>query len=306
MKVLFVSSGRSGGTGIVVRNQGDSLKAAGIALDYYCINPGFAGYLSAVSGIRGKFREGGYDLIHAHYGLSAMAASLAGRYPLVVSLMGSDAFMSGAFRLMLRFLSRFRWDATIVKTEGMKRRLKMSAAEVIPNGVDTERFKPSAKPEARDRVGYSAKRKLILFASDPDRKEKNYSLAAEAVRLVNNPEADLKLLYDIPNSDMPLWLNAADLLLVTSFREGSPNIVKEAMACCCPIVSTDVGDVAAVMDGLAGCYITSADASDIALKIQKVLESGERTNGRERIMTLGLDAKKVAEEIISVYEKVVS
>ncbi len=306
MKVLFVSSGRSGGTGIVVRNQGESLKAAGIELDYYSINPGFSGYLAAMSGIRKRFREGGYDLIHAHYGLSALAASMAGRYPLVVSLMGSDVFMSGALRMMTRFLCRFRWDATIVKTEGMKRRLKISAAEIIPNGVDTERFKPSPNPEARISVGYSANRKLILFAADPGRKEKNYSLAAEAVRLLNDHEADLKVLYDIPNSEMPLWLNAADLLLVTSCREGSPNIVKEAMACCCPIVSTDVGDVSAMTESLAGCYITSDDASDIALKIHKVLESCERTNGRERIIALGLDAVNVAGKIISVYEKIVS
>ncbi|MCJ7448589.1 MAG: glycosyltransferase family 4 protein [Bacteroidales bacterium] len=304
MKVLFVSSGKSGNVGNVVRNQGESLKAAGIEIDYYIIKPGLSGYLSAIPDISKTFKRGNYDLAHAHYSLSGFAASLAGCSPLVVSLMGSDAFMSGFLRTITQFFYKYKWDTTIVKTRQMKELLRMKRAQIIPNGVDIERFKPITMTEARTHINYQSDKKIILFISDPNRTEKNYDLAKEATAIVHNNNIELKQIYNVPNAEVPYYLNAADVLLLTSKYEGSVNVVKEAMACNCPVVSTDVGDVKWMTGGIEGCYITSFEPEAVADKIKAALAFGKITNGRERIIELGLDSETIARRVVALYEEV--
>jgi len=307
VKVLFVSSGRNKKAGPIVSGQGESLKEAGIEVDYLLAGPGLSGYLSAVPKIRRAWKRGGYDLVHAHYSLSAFAASLAGRFPLVVSLMGSDAFMSGgAMRLMIRVLCRYRWNATVVKSLQMKNKLRLPEAEVIPNGVDTALFRPLSRNDARDHIGYPASRRLVLFGTSADRPEKNPELARKAFTILNDPEADLRYLSGIPHEEVTWYLNAADVLLLTSKWEGSPNVVKEAMACNCPVVSTDTGDVKNIAGETGGCYVTSDDPEDVAAKLREALDLNDRSHGRERIMSLGLDSRSVAETIRSLYERVIS
>jgi teichuronic acid biosynthesis glycosyltransferase TuaC len=303
IKVLFISSSKRGRAGDVVLSQGESLKQAGIDVDYFLIKSGFRGYLSSISRIRKTWKAGGHDLVHAHYSLSAFAASAAGRFPLVVSLMGSDVFMSGFLRRITRILSRRRWRATIVKTVEMKERLHIAGAEVVPNGVDLKLFSPAGRTEARSYLEYPVQKILILFISAPGRPEKNLELAEKAIKLLDDPDVDFRHLYNVTRTDIPYWLNAADLLLLTSKYEGSVNVIKEAMACNCPIVSTDVGDVRWVTGDIAGCYITSFDAGEITDAIRKALAFNARTNGRARIISLGLDSESVAMKILSIYER---
>jgi teichuronic acid biosynthesis glycosyltransferase TuaC len=305
IKVLFVSSGKNGRVSDVVLNQGESLKDLGIEVDYFLVRPGFTGYISAIPRIRKKWRTDSYNLVHAHYGLSALAASVAGRFPIVVSLMGSDIFMSAILRAVIRFFYRQRWNITIVKTNQMKELARLPGAEVIPNGVDINRFKPLPVDEARNYLGYPLKKKLVLFNSSPDRPEKNARLAAGAVSLLGDIDLEIKYLYDIHNTDVPYYLNAADTLLLTSKWEGSANVIKEAMACNCPIVSTDVGDIRWVTEDTPGCFLTSFDVSDVADKLRNGLEFGSRTNGRDRIIQLGIDAGSIAVKIKSLYERVI-
>jgi teichuronic acid biosynthesis glycosyltransferase TuaC len=302
MKVLFVSSGKSGDVGYVVRNQGESLIRYGVEVEYFTITPGLAGYIRSVGRIRQTIREGGYDLIHAHYSFSAFAASLAGAYPLVVSLMGSDAFKNDLLKRITKILSKRRWSATIVKTDEMKRRLKLDTAHIIPNGVDMERFVPVGKTVARQRLGILEDKKIVLFIAVKNRPEKNISLAKEAVDSLNYERVEFVHLFDTRNSEVAYYLNAADLMLLTSSREGGVNVIKEAMACNCPIVSTDVGDVKWVTSGTKGCFITQKDCRSIAEGIRQALNYRERTNGRERIFELGLDSASVARKIIKIYQ----
>ena len=306
MRVLFISSGKSGKPGDVVLNQGESLKQAGIDVDFFLIKRGLAGYVSSVPQIRKAWKKGDYDLVHAHYSLSAFAASVAGRFPLVVSLMGSDVFMSFILRMTARILSRCRWKVTIVKTEQMKEILNIKGAEVIPNGVDMKLFSPVSWEEARKYLDYPLTKKLIVVVSAPGRPEKNLELALEAIEILNDKGIELRHLYNIARNDMPYWLSAADVLLITSRYEGSVNVVKEAMACNCPVVSTDVGDVRRVTGNTAGCHITSFDAQEVAASVRKALGFNARTNGRERIISLGLDSESVARKIRSVYERAIS
>lgn len=301
MKILFVSSGRQGDVGYVVRNQGESLKRYGLGIDYLTIKPSLLGYVDAIFRIRRKFMAGRYDLVHAHYSLSAFSASLAGDFPLIVSLMGSDAHHNLIVRWLIRLLSALRWRVTIVKTEEMKRHLGLLKAHVIPNGVDTDRFIPIDRQSARRRLGIAPETKTILFIGAGNRHEKRLALAQEAIASLDEPTVSLIQLHHTDNSEIPYYLGAADLLLLTSSREGSVNVIKEAMACNCPIVATDVGDVRWVTMGVEGCYISEHDAESIAENIRKALLFGNRTTGRERIFELGLDSNTVAMKMSSLY-----
>lgn len=304
MKILFVSSGKAGDVGHVVKNQGESLRKAGIEVDYLTIAPGITGYLKAFAVIRRKFREGGYNVVHAHYSLSAISATLSGVRPLVVSLMGSDAFASLPVRLLIRLLSSMRWDHTIVKTAEMKKRLALKRASVLPNGVDLDRFVPSGKEEARKHLNIPPGKKVILFVSVKNRPEKNLHKAIEAVRELRDSAAELIHLHDRENDEIPRYLSAADLLLLTSWREGSVNVIKEAMACNCPIVSTDVGDVRNILGETEGCIISGHDTRSITDSIRTALSFGRRTEGRSRIIELELDSASVARKIEDIYNSV--
>lgn len=301
MKVLFLSSGRAGRPGDVVKNQGESLEIAGVDVDYFLIKPGFWGYLSSIRKLRFEYKSGHYDLVHAHYSLCGFVAVLAGCKPLVVSLMGSDIATSGFLRALIRFFIRYKWSEAIVKTRQMKELIGVDRVHVNPNGVDIEKFKPIPKEIARQHIGYKEDKKLIVFIAVNNRREKNINLATEAINLFNDNNIDFKHIHDVPNQEIPYYLNAADVLLLTSKREGSVNVIKEAMACNCPIVSTDVGDVRWVTGNTDGCFITSFEPEDVAQKIKAAIDFGKRSEGRQRIIDLGLDSVTVAKRIEDVY-----
>ena len=113
---------------------------------------------------------------------------------------------------------------------------------------------------------------IIIFVSDPGRVEKNFRLAEEAIRMVNNPEIELYTVHNKNQTELVNFYNAADLLVLPSYHEGSPNVIKEAMACNCPIVSTDVGDVKWVIGETEGCYIASFEPENFAEKVKLALE----------------------------------
>lgn len=301
MKVLFVSSGNSP-TGIspIVQSQGESLIRKGIDLDYFTIiGKGMKGYIENIPRLRRFIRTNNYDLIHAHYSLTAIAASLSSKLPLVVSLMGSDLEANVFWRLTTKLFNRIFWQSTIVKSERMKRKNNIRGAEVIPNGIDFELFKPIKKNIAKKKVGYNDKKRRILFIGDPQRPEKNYALSKKAVELLDDENIELIVVSGVAQNILPFYINAVDILLLTSLWEGSPNVIKEAMACNCPIVSTDVGDVKEIIGNTEGCYVSSYDPKDVAEKINKALEFGKMTNGRENIKHL--DEKIIAEKILGIY-----
>jgi glycosyltransferase involved in cell wall biosynthesis len=305
MKVLFVCSGNSEFGIRLIKNQGDSLKNNGVDIHYFpIIGKGFKGYLSNVPKLKKTLISNKYDIVHAHYSLSAMVASLSGAKPLIVSLMGSDVQANIFCKLMIRLFSNVSWSKTIVKSSRMKNDIGISNVVVIPNGVDLGRFEVIEKNVAKRKIGFNNKRHII-FVSDPDRYEKNYQLAKSSFDLLKHDNIELNTIYNINNDLMPYYYYGADLLLLTSLWEGSPNVIKEAMACNLPIVSTNVGDVKEILGATKGCYICSYDPKDVANKIKMALEFGKRTNGRERIKKLGLDSESIAMEIIKLYKNVI-
>lgn len=304
MKVLFVSSGRKGGVSPLIKNQGDSLIDAGIEIHYLLIKSGIKNYLNSIFQIRNIFKNNNFDLIHAHYSLSGFAASIGGKYPVVVSLLGSDAYKPFLLRWLTRMFSYYRWDKTIVKTSRMLDELNLKNAEVIPNGVDIERFKPLSKDTSRKKINFITTKKILVFASDPNRKEKNYKLAIDTVKYLNRNDIELIPVFDVPNSEMPYYLNASDVLILTSKYEGSVNVVKEAMACNVPVVSTDVGDVKQNTYGLNGCFVCESNPASLADGLIKALSTVNGTDNRERIIGLGLDSVSIAKKIINIYNQI--
>ena len=303
MRVLFVNSGNNGICPIVGA-QAKSLRETGLQLELFSImGKGFWGYLKSFPRMRKHIKEFSPDIIHAHYSLCGIAASMITKKTVITSLMGSDVKSSGLWRIIVRFFVAFVWRATIVKSEDMNRSLslKTSNIHVIPNGVDLNLFKPADKTVCRKNVGWNHYNKIVLFAANPKRPEKSYSLAKTAIDILNRSDVELKVVYGVAHESMPLFMNAADALLLTSLWEGSPNIVKEAMACNLPVVSTDVGDVRWLLGGVSNSFVCRHEAEEIASFIATVISDKGRSDGNNKIGLLQLSNPSVAERIISVY-----
>lgn len=309
MKIIFVCSGNKlGKPGLVVYNQALSLKQQNVEIDFFLITrKGLRGYLGAIIPLYKEIKRKQFDIIHSHYSLSSFVASFAllipgaPKIPHVVSLMGSDTKLVGCNKKLVQLFSKRCWNAIIVKSSSMYSDVALKEAVIIPNGVDLNIVK--------DRV-YTSKnkeRKTILFAADPSRESKNYPLAQSAFQLIESNTIELKVVYNVAHEQIINEINNADVLLLTSKWEGSPNIIKEAMACNCPIVATDVGDVQWVLGETGGCYVSSFEPQDVAAKLQKALEYSEkygRTQGRKRLIALGLNSETIAKRLIDVYKSV--
>lgn len=311
MKILFICSGnKSKGPSNLVVNQGISLIKSGVSIDYFTIQgKGCWGYFKNIKLLKRHLKKHEYDIVHAHYSFSGFVASLAGAKPLIVSLMGSDTYLNGFFRTIARIFYFLSWNCTIVKTEAMKHNLRMKKAQVIPNGVDLKLFKYTDKNEARKKIGYSKDKKLIIFVANPSRAEKNYKLALQSINQLKSYEAELLSVYNVSSEEVATYMSAADVLLLTSKWEGSVNVIKEALASNLPLVSVNVGDVAHNINGVSGCYLTSFNPQEIASKLEEAISFSEkynRTNGREKIVSLGLDSKSVALRIINLYNTVLA
>jgi len=303
MKILFISSGnKKDGISPIILNQGESLKKVNISIEFYTIKgKGLKGYIRAISTLRTYLKTHNYDVIHAHYSLSAFVASLAGAKPLIVSLMGSDIKAKQYYKWIIKIFNYLFWRSVIVKSQDMYNDIKIKNAYIIPNGINMDRFKPISKKIAQKKLGWDSSKKHILFPSSPKRIEKNFKLANEAFNLLSNIDLELHYLENIPNEDMPFYYNAADVVLMTSLWEGSPNAIKEAMACNRPIVTTKVGDVKKIINQTEGCFISNNyNAKEIAKLLEITLEY-KQTKGKEKMIFL--NENNIAEQIIDIYKK---
>lgn len=304
MHILFVVSGNKVEISPIVLNQANSLSdySSEYKVSFYLVKgKGIFGYLKNITGIRKAVFLLNPDIIHAHYSFSGYLTTLA-LFPkkIVVSLMGSDTNLNKISRIIVSLFAVFCWRKVIVKSERMKTSLSCKNVVVLPNGVDFDRFKPMPKLTCQEKVGFDkTKKHVVFFLSSPDRTEKNVELAKKAHNELKDARIDLHVISYVNQELIPYYLNAADVLLLTSFYEGSPNIIKEAMACCTPIVSTDVGDVSKVISNTNYCYICSYDASDIALKLKTIVDVDSRTNGRSNISYL--NRTEIARQLIEIY-----
>jgi len=309
MKLLIVCSRNSGQIAPFILEQGEALERVGVKLEYFPIEgKGFWGYLKNRKLLLAKIKTFQPNLIHAHYGLSGLLANTQRLVPVVTTYHGSDInnariYPFSRLNMMLAAYNIFVSEKmTPQSPKGDLRKREKYA--LIPCGINTELFKPIEKVQAREALGLDIDKKLILFAGAFKTTVKNPDLAQASVALL--PNVELLELNGYSREQVALLLNSVDVLLMTSFTEGSPQIIKEAIACNCPVVSVAVGDVLQVIDTIPGCFITSYEKNDIAQKLQQAISFGKLTEGRKRIFELGLDGETVARKILTVYETVIS
>jgi teichuronic acid biosynthesis glycosyltransferase TuaC len=301
------------GYGSFVEAQMESLRPLGVEYDVVFINgrKSVWNYVRGIGEMRSRLRRQCYDLIHAHFGLSGWVARCQLRRPVVVSFMGDDVLgrpgrggamtWAGRFFQMSSFVLARVVRAVIVKTPEMKARLALGTAHVIPNGVDLQLFQPIDQVSARRELGLDISKKFILFPYNPAEVRKRYDLVEAAAKLARReiPELEILPVRGVARRRMPLYMNAADLLVLASLWEGSPNAVKEAMAVNLPVVAVDVGDVAELIGPTEGCYLVPPDTREIAARIVEVCRRGRRTRGREWIARLSIES--VARQVVNVY-----
>ncbi len=302
MNILFVSSGNSkNGISSLTKNQGASIRKLGHEVTFFTIKgKGIKGYFRNIFRLKKFLKKNQFDIVHAHYSLSGMVASLAGAKPLVVSLMGSDIKASVVLKYIIKVFNTLFWKAIIVKSHDMKEDAAIRKAYVVPNGVDFDTFKPIERSESLAITGWNPNKKHILFAANSNRHEKNFKLAKAAFDLLDNDLFELQELVDIPNEKMRYYFNASEVVLLTSLWEGSPNVIKEAMACNCKIVAVDVGDIRKVISETKGCFVTDFDANEISEKIKQAMAIHHKTKGRSHITYL--DSTTIAHKLIEVYK----
>lgn len=316
MKVLFVSSGKQGKVNPIIQNQGDSLRRAGIEVDYFMVSGrGWKSYVKGIKPLRKQIKEGNYDVIHPHYAFCAYLVNMAAiglRKPLVVSLMGSDIWQHKWYPAFVRTWSwLWNWKAIIVKSSEMRERVGIKRAMVIPNGVNMERFNEKSRTKCQEQLGWDSSKKHVLLPANPAEPRKNWKLANAAVELLNksrekraeSSEIELHAFNNTPNEETPIWYNAADVVVLPSFYEGSANAVKEAMACNAPLVTTDMGDCRERMEGTDGCYVAKTyEVEEFASLLEKALIFNGKTKGRERLLEDGIADYQIAGRLIKIYE----
>ena len=304
MKILIVASYNKNRYAPFIVEQANSLVERGCEIAYFgVVGKGIKGYLKAYKGLVKKINEFKPDVIHAHYGLSGLMANLQRSVLVVTTYHGSDINLPNVLKLskIAMRLSAFNIFVSQRNVDIAKPKKKFI---LLPCGVNLPKYNEVDIDAIKKQLNWQDSKKYILFAGAFDNRVKNAPLAIESVGLLENVE--LVELKGYTREQVTALFYAVDAFLMTSFTEGSPQVVKEAMACGCPIVSVDVGDVAERIDGLEGCYIAARNSQDIASKLNQALSFNSRTKGRERIIELGLTNDIIAKKLIEIYKNILS
>ncbi|HYC95462.1 MAG TPA: glycosyltransferase [Sphingomicrobium sp.] len=318
LKVLMVTTNwpAPGGprTSHFIKRQADFLQAAGVDVDvfHFQAQKNVARYVKAWLAVRRKLRSNRYDLIHAQFGQSGLMA-LPRRIPYVVTLRGSDILgtvsdRSGKYTFAGRINQRIsrmvaaKANGVILVSEHMQGHLPgLNGFKVIPSGIDFDLFRIIPRDEARRQLGLPLDERLVLFVGNPQQARKRYPLAKAAVDLLNQRlPVRLVVGWGVPHGDIPIYMAACDALVFTSMQEGSPNVVKEALACNLPVVSVAVGDVEQRIGGVEGCELCRDESPEmIAAALERILLSGKRVEGRKAVEHLSETA--ITQQVIAVY-----
>lgn len=301
--------------GIFVDRQVASLEKIGVRIDTFDIGTSHSPIHLAKRWLelRRVVRRLNPDLVHAQYGtIIGFLSAFVGR-PVVISYCGND-LQAGASVSMMRMclgiflsnLAALRGRALICKSAQLRQQLWWcrNRAVVIPSGIDLELFSPGPRDIAREQLGWHSESQIVVLNVRNDPANKGLDLAKAAMQIVQSriPEAELRLIENVEPNKMPLWYRAADVLLCASLSEGSPNVVKEALACNLPVVSTLVGDVPERLIGVQPSAVVERDAKLLGEALLQVLLERKRSNGREHVASLSLE--NIAQRVTDVYRMV--
>ena len=318
MKILIVASYNKNRFVPFVTEQAEALQAAGCEVEWFGVQgKGIKGYLRELPRLRKMIREIKPDVIHAHYGLSCLLANLATRkVPVVSTYHGSDINEPKVLPFSKVAIWLSAWNIFV-----SKRNVDIANPEkrwsLIPCGVTLPQPWSESQKQKVEQLTLNQwvegvlepNMRHVLFAGAFDNAVKDPELAKQAMNELTNEgvKADLIELKGYNRDQVNALMYNCDALLMTSKTEGSPQVVKEAMACGCPIVSVDVGDVAERTEGVDGCFVVkSREPREIAAAIEKALVFKGRTNGRDKIIEFGLTNELVAKQIIEIYENIIN
>jgi len=298
-----------------VTEQGEAIHALGHEVEYFLVK---GSYIGAVKSLKAKIWEFKPDIIHAHYGLSAITAELQNMVPVVTTFHNGETlnpmvnFASSLMSLRAKhviYVAQHIRDLSYFKAKNYS---------IIPCGVPMEEMIITPKEEARKQLGWNADKKYILFGGAFSNTRKNYKLLAEAVeRLTNEGMNDIEVeeMKGLSRAECVLRMCACDLFALPSHSEGSPQALKEAMAVNCPCLATDITDVRELFGNEPGHWILrnprktherwdgdEKSLDEMVELLKEALAYEDRTNGRERILKLGLSNEQVAKRIIKIYE----
>lgn len=294
----------------------ESLRPLGVEYDVLFLNgrESLLNYVRGIGEVRRRVKAANYDLIHAEFGLSGWVARCQCRAPVVVKFMGDDVLgrfdthgrltaVGRIFQLSSFVLARLI-DAAIVMSEPMRQKLRLPTAHVIPTAVDLDLFRPIDRTEACQSLRIDSARKYVLFPYATDRPAKRWDLVQEAVATarLEIPQLEILQVAGAPRERMPLYYNAADVLVLASESEGSPNSIKEALATGLPIVSVEVGDASELLRGLDHCYLVPRARTAIAEKVIEICRESQRTQGRVLAEQFSLSER--SRRVVEVYQQV--
>jgi glycosyltransferase involved in cell wall biosynthesis len=288
--------------GSFVRDQVEALRRIqGVDVELFAFAPGSArAYVEAASELRRRHRHDRFDVVHAHFGLTAWPALAARGSIRAVTLHGTDLVHPRSRAITLSILPVLDLVATVSEplAAEVPRWATRKARAVLPCGVDIERFRPIARAQARATLGLDLSGPYLLFPADPRRPEKRYDRAAAVAGNV-----PLLTLGNTDPAEVPLWVNAVNAVLVPSDRESFGLAVLEALACDVPVLATPVGIAPAALDGIAGTYcgLFEEEAWRAALRPHLTAED-PRVEGRARAERYSSD--RMAADVVAAWRSV--
>ena len=304
MRILIVCSYRSHlETGIApfISEQVEALHNQGVELDYFLVQgKGLRGYLKHLMGLNAKISAFKPDIVHAHYGLCGLLANIQRRVPVVTTYHGSDVNDVQGWRFSRWSVKLSRWNIFVSKPLALKAQVKTNYS-VIPCGIDDSLFYPRDKNLCRQLLGWEPGKRYVLFSKSFDVAVKNYPLAKAAVDQIE--DAELVELKGYSREEVALLMNGCDVALMTSFSEGSPQFIKEAIACGTPIVSTDVGDVKDVIEEIENCLLCSYEIEDVISKINLLLFENPKVVSVKYLEQF--NQQHIAKEIVAIYSEII-
>ena len=321
MKLLVIASDKGGKFVPFIEEQILALQQAGIQIIRYGVTrKGIVGYLRELPALRRHIRKERPDVIHAHYGLCGLLANLQRRIPVVTTYHGSDINQPSILRFSKIAMRLSAWNIFVSKKnvalamgrEGEEAKRQSGKYSLVPCGINIPRPWSEMQHQWVEQLTLNQwvqsvlkhDVKNILFAGAFDNMVKDPELAKAAINELTalGTKAELIELKGYNRDQVNALMYNCNALLMTSKSEGSPQVIKEAMACGCPIVSVDVGDVAERTSGVKGCWVVpTREPEDIAQAINKALAFEGKTNGRERVIEMGLSNEQVAKKLLDIF-----
>ncbi|MBQ6306451.1 MAG: glycosyltransferase [Bacteroidales bacterium] len=305
MRILVVASFNKGRFAPFIVEQVEALKKQGCSIEFFGLQgKGLLGYLRNLPLLKRKIKAFCPDVIHAHYGLSGLLANLQRHVPVVTTYHGSDINDKKVLPFSKMAMRLSAWNV-FVSRKTLEIAKPKKKYILLPCGIDLSDLQLTERAESRRKMGLQDDRKYVLFAGAFDIPVKNAPLAKDTVACLHDNQTELLELKGYSREEVTLLMCAADAFLMTSQTEGSPQVIKEAMACGCPIVSVDVGDVKERVEGLEGCFVSdSRNPNDLANLLGKAFAFGRKTDGRKKIVADSLDNRLVAKQLFEIYERV--